>query len=136
MSLACFGILIINDSMYTAHPVITTTFSTIDVVVRNVLTLSCTSEGSQPDTFTWMKDGVPISRFTSVFSVIHNSTLTIFRSEYTIRRAATSDEGTYTCTVINPIGSDNHSIDVIITGKLSYRGMAHIHRCQFAKCRC
>ena len=116
----CYGgiFIIINDSICTARPVITTTLSNIDAVVRNTLTLSCTSEGSPPDTFTWMKDGVPITQSANVFTVAYNSNLTVFRSEYTIRRTATSDEGTYMCTVINPIGNDNHSIDVTITGRI------------------
>jgi len=115
--MACF--ITINESLSTARPVITSTLSNIDAVIRGTLTLSCTSEGSPPDTFTWMKDGAPLTQSANIFTIAHTNNQTIFHSEYTIRRTTTSDEGTYTCTVINPIGNDNHSIDVTITGMLS-----------------
>ena len=36
----------------------------------------------------------------------------MFYTEYSISEAATSDSGTYTCSVTNPIGSDSHSVTV------------------------
>ena len=96
-----------------AVPMITTAISsTVDVVIGAPLTLSCTSEGSPPDTFTWMKDGVPITQSISITTVTHTRTSAMFRSDYTISRVTTSDSGTYTCTVTNPIGSDSYSITV------------------------
>ena len=96
-----------------AAPVITTAIlSTVNVVIGAPLTLSCTSEGSPPDTFTWMKDGVPITQSNSFSMVTHTNTIAVFRSEYTISGVSTSDSGIYTCTVTNPIGSDSYSITV------------------------
>ena len=44
------------SSLYTAPPVIDTpSSSTVTVDVGDLLTLSCTSRGSPPDTFTWRK---------------------------------------------------------------------------------
>jgi len=80
------------------------------------ITLSCTSRGSPPDTFTWMKDGVPITQSTSITTVTYNSTNAVFRSEYMIDNVTTSDSGTYTCTVTNPIGNDSEIITVTIYG--------------------
>jgi len=101
-----------------ATPVITTaTSSTVNVVIGISLTLSCTSEGSPPDIFTWIKDGVPITQSSSISitAVNHNNNKAVFRSDYTISRVTTSDSGIYTCNVTNPIGSDSHSITVIAT---------------------
>jgi len=85
-------------------------------VVGSPITLSCTSRGSPPDTFTWMKDGIPITQSTSITTVTYNSTSALFRSEYMIDNVATSDSGTYTCTVTNPIGSDSETIAVTVVG--------------------
>ena len=85
-------------------------------VIDYRLTLTCYSRGSQPDTFTWVKDGVPIAQSTSITTVILTSTRAEFRSYYTISRLNTSDIGSYTCTVTNNIGSDNHTINVTVIG--------------------
>jgi len=102
-----------------AAPRITITTSPIvNIVIGAPLGLYCTSEGSPPDTFTWMKDGFPVTQSPSITAVNHNSTSAVFRTTYTINSATTSDSGIYTCTVTNPIGSDTYSINVIaVTGK-------------------
>jgi len=82
------------------------------VIVGNSLTLSCTSQGSPPDTFTLMKDGIPVTPIHSVTAVIHTETMAIFRLEHTIYSVTTNDNGTYTCTVTNPIGTDSETITV------------------------
>jgi len=86
--------------------------STVIVFVGSPLTLSCTSQGSPPDTFTWMKDGTPAPLTPTLTTVTHNSTTAEFCSNYTINSVTTSDSGTYTCTVTNPIGSDSETITV------------------------
>ena len=91
--------------------------STVTVAVGSPLTLSCTSQGSPPDTFTWRKDSGPIVQFTSITSVTYTNTSAVFRSYYSINSVVTSDRGTYTCTVTNPIGSDSETITVIVTGE-------------------
>jgi len=93
--------------------------STVTVVIGDSLTLSCTSRGSPPDTFTWMKDGTS-APLTPTLTLIHHDNFTsIFRSNYIIgNNVATSDSGTYTCTVTNPIGSDSKTINVVVdTGR-------------------
>jgi len=92
--------------------------SALTVVVGSPLTLSCVSRGSPPDTFTWRKDSGPIVQSTSIVTVIHNGTSAVFRAEYTINNVTTSDNGTYTCTVTNPIGSDSETITVNVVGKI------------------
>jgi len=69
------------------------------------------SEGSPPDTFTWMKDGV-ILNSTIFTTVTHTSTAAVFHTEYNISRVTANDSGTYTCTVTNPIGSDLRNFHV------------------------
>jgi len=86
--------------------------SNVTVVVGSPLTLSCTSRGSPPDTFTWRKDSGPIVQSTSITTVNHTNTNAVFRADYSINSVTTSDSGTYTCTVINPIGSDSETITV------------------------
>ena len=85
----------------------------MDIVIGSPLTLTCTSSGSPPDTFTWKKDGVPLTRSTSITTVNYTNTIAIFSTNYTISNFSTSDIGAYTCTVSNPIGSDSR----IIIGK-------------------
>ena len=87
--------------------------STVTVVVGFPLTLSCTSQGSPPDTFTWMKDGVSITQSTSVTTVTHTNISAVYHSDYIINSVSSSDNGTYTCTVTNPIGSDSETITVM-----------------------
>ena len=48
----------------------------------------------------------------------HTSTSAVFRADYSIDSVTTHDNGTYTCTVANPIGSDSASITVIVISKL------------------
>ena len=94
-----------------ASPLITTySLSTMDVAIGSPLTLTCTSSGSPPDTFIWMKDGVPITHSTSITAVNYTNTSAVFSTNYTISNFSTSDIGTYTCTVTNPIGSDSRTI--------------------------
>ena len=86
--------------------------SNVTVVVGPPLTLSCTSRGSPPDTFTWRKDSGPIVQSTSITTVNHTNTNAVFRADYSINSVTTNDNGTYTCTVTNPIGSDSETITV------------------------
>ena len=92
--------------------------STVAVTIGSSLTLSCTSRGSPPDTFTWRKDNDPtVLQSTSITAVNYTSTSAVFRADYFINSVITSDNGTYTCTVTNPIGSDSTIITVVV-GKL------------------
>ena len=88
--------------------------STVEVALEFNITLTCTSSGSPPDTFTWMKDGVPVTQSTDITAVDYTSTSAVFSSSYTISNVSISDSGTYTCTVTNPIGSDNDTFTVNI----------------------
>jgi len=86
--------------------------SPVKVAIGMSVTLSCTSQGSPPDTFTWRKDSGPIVQSTSITTVTHTDTSAVFRANYTINSVTTNDSGTYTCTVTNPIGSDSETITV------------------------
>ena len=91
--------------------------SIVTVADGSSLTLSCTSRGSLPDTFTWRKDGGSILQSTSITAVTYDATSAVFRADYSIDNVTASDIGTYTCTVTNPIGSDSATITVHVTGK-------------------
>ena len=104
-------------SLYIAAPVIDTPSSSIIIInLGDPLKLSCTSRGSPPDTFIWRKDNGPVLQSTTT-PVSYTNTTAVFRADYSIDSVTTSDSGTYTCTVTNPIGSDNANIRVIV-GKL------------------
>ena len=93
--------------------------STVTVTIGSSLTLSCTSQGSPPDTFTWRKDNdLTVLQSTSITAVDYTSTSAVFRADYSIDSVTTSDSGTYTCTVTNPIGSNSTTIMVVINSKL------------------
>ena len=81
-----------------------------DVAIGSPLTLTCTSSGSPPDTFTWMKDDVLIMHSTNITTVNYTNDIAVFTATYIISNFSTNDIGTYTCTVSNPIGSDNKTI--------------------------
>ena len=86
--------------------------------------LSCTSQGSPPDTFTWRKDNDPtVLQSTSITAVDHTSTTAEFRADYSVTVVS---NGTYTCTVANPIGSDNANITIIAIG-MYYCIKIHTH---------
>ena len=55
---------------------------------------------------------------TNITAVDYTSTSAVFRADYSIDSVTTSDSGTYTCTVTNPIGSDSATITVVVIGKL------------------
>ena len=107
-------------SLYTAAPVIDTpSSSTVTVNLGDPLTLSCTSQGSPPDTFTWRKDNDPtVLKSTNITAVDYTSTSAVFRADYSIDSVTRSDSGTYTCNVTNPIGNDIATITVKVTGEL------------------
>ena len=108
------------SSLYTAAPMIDTpSSSTVTTAVGSSLTLSCTSRGSPPDIFTWRKDNDPtVLQSTSITAVDYTSTSAVFHANYSIDSVTTSDSGTYTCTVTNPIGSDSATITVVDISKL------------------
>ena len=108
------------SSLYTADLVIDTpSLSTVTVNVGSSLTLSCISRGSPPDTFTWRKDNnSTILQSTNITTVNHTKSSAVFRADYSIDNVTTSDGGTYTCNVTNPIGNDNATIIVNVTSKL------------------
>ena len=107
-------------SPYTAAPVLDTpSSSNVTVHIGFSFTLSCTSRGSAPDTFTWKKNNDPtILQSTSITAMDYTNTSAVFRADYTVDNVTTSDAGTYICNVTNPIGSDTATITVVIIGKL------------------
>ena len=88
--------------------------STNDIVIESNITLTCISSGSPPDTFTWMRDGVSVTQSISVTTVTYTNANAEFRTDYIISNISISDNGTYTCTVTNPIGSDSYTFTVDI----------------------
>ena len=48
----------------------------------------------------------------------YNDNSAVFRTDYSIESVTTSDSGTYTCNVTNPMGSDNATITVVVISKL------------------
>ena len=106
------------SSLYTAAPVIDLMPpNTMTLNVGDPLILSCTSRGSPPDTFTWRKDNGPVLQST-ITPVTYNDGSAVFRADYSIDSVTTSDSGTYTCTVTNPIESNSATITVVVIGKL------------------
>ena len=104
--------------------------SDVLAVAGDSLTLSCTSRGSPPDTFSWLKDGLIAPISPSLTSIIHNTTTAIFISSYTIHNTTTSDSGVYTCTVTNPIGSDGETVNVtVVTGEciIAFSTIRNVH---------
>ena len=105
------------SSLHTAAPVINTpSSSTETVAIGSSLTLSCTSGGSPPDTFTWRKDNDTTVLQSTFTAVDRNNAM--FCTEYSIDSVTTSHSGMYTCTITNPIGSDNTTITVVVEGTL------------------
>ena len=104
--------------------------NTMTVNFGDPLTLPCTSRGSPPDTFTWRKDNGPVLQSTSITTLNHTNAMAVFRVDYSIDSVTTSDSGTYTCNVTNPIGSDSATITVNVTSKLCQVLATNIKNCQ------
>ena len=106
--------------LYTAAPVLDIpSSSNVTVHIGYSFTLSCTSKGSPPDTFTWKKNNDPtILQSTSITAMDYTNTNAVFRANYSVDNVTTGDAGTYTCNVTNPIGSDTANITVVIISKL------------------
>ena len=99
--------------------------SSISVVDGYNITLSCTSSGSPPDTFAWMKDGILVTQSSDITTVMHTSSSAVFSINYTISNFNISDKGTYTCVVTNPIGSNSTTITVNLRKLLYVVTMLH-----------
>ena len=101
-----------RNHLYTAAPVIDTPSSAIvTAAIGSSLTLSCTSQNSPPDTFTWRKGNDPtVLQSTTITAEDYTSTSAVFRADYSIDSVANE---TYTCIVANPIGSDSATITVV-----------------------
>ena len=114
-----FHIKLTSVYLHVAAPVIDTpSSSTVTVIIGSPLTLSCTSTSSPPDTFTWRKDNdTAILQSTNITAVDYTNSSAVFRADYSIDNVTTSDSGTYTCTVTNPIGSDTATITVFVLSK-------------------
>ena len=100
--------------MITDYSLSSSSSSAMDIDIGSNITLSCTSSGSPPDTFTWMKDGVPVTQSTSITAMTYDDSSAVFSSNYTISNFSLTDIGKYTCTVTNPIGSDDYTFFVNI----------------------
>ena len=116
---------------HTAAPVITaatssSSLATVDIVLGSSITLTCTSSGSPPDTFTWMKDGVSVTQSTDITTMVYTNTMAVFNSSYIINNVSASDNGTYTCTVTNLIGSDNSTFTIYIR-----KSLLCMHACMY-----
>ena len=106
------------SSLYTAPPVIDhISPNTMTINTGESLTISCISRGSPPDTFAWRKDNGPVLQSTTT-AVTYNDNSAVFHANYSINSVTTSDSGTYTCTVTNPIGMHNATITVTVNSKL------------------
>jgi len=127
------------SSLYTAAPMIDPPLlSTVTANIGVPFTLSCTSRGSPPDTFTWRKDSGPLVQSTSITTVTHDSTSAVFQADY-IDTVNTIGASTYTCTVTNPIGSNSITITVIASKYhcVLYHQMhaLNVHfACSYSKC--
>ena len=91
--------------------------SPILVAIDATLTLSCTSQGSTLDAFTWRKDNdTTVLNSNSITAVEYNR----FRADYSIDNVTTSDNGTYTCIATYNLESDSATITVYVISKFFY----------------
>ena len=89
--------------------------------VGATITLSCISRGSPPDTYMWQREDDPMMlQSTSIGALEHTNTSAVFQATYTIDSVDFDNNGTYTCIVVNPIGSDNATITVIAISTYVY----------------
>ena len=78
---------------------------------------SCAAKsGSQPIIFYWFKDGQTI---TSQSKGIQITSLGNMASFLSIENVKAIDSANYTCNAKNDFGQDNHSVRLIVRGKLN-----------------
>ena len=111
-------LLLSHLNFYIAAPVINMPSSPVITDLDSSLTLSCISQNSPPDTFTWRKDGGPVMESTSIIKETHDANRADFRADFSIDSVTADDGGTYTCNVTNPLGSNSATISVIVNSKL------------------
>ena len=74
-----------------------------------------------------MKDGdSTVLQSTDMITVTHTSTSAVFSINHTISNFNITDNGMYTCTVTNPIGSANFSLTVNLRKLLCIMTMLHV----------
>ena len=65
----------------------------------------------------WQREDDPILlQSTSITAQEHTNTSAVFQANYTIDSVDFSNNGTYTCAVVNPIGNDSATITVMAIG--------------------
>ena len=62
-----------------------------------------------------MKDGTPAPLTPNLTTITHDSTTAEYCSECIINNVTTTDGGTYTCSIANPIGSDSLNILLLLS---------------------
>ena len=81
-------------------------------------TFTCSAlSGSQPLFFQWFKDGQII---TSQSKHVQITSLGNMASYLSIENVKAIDSANYTCNAKNDFGEDNHSVRLIVRGKLNY----------------
>ena len=73
--------------------------------------------GSQPIIFYWFKDGQTITSQSKDIQIIE---LGKMQSNLIIENVKAIDSANYTCNAKNDFGEDNHSVRLIVRGKLNY----------------
>ena len=89
--------------LYTADAPVASAMQPDPVSLGAMIELVCVAaEGTPPFTYTWSRDSDGTVMFTSTTSGVYSFT------------AASDSAGSYTCTITNPLGSDNTSVNVFV----------------------
>ena len=105
-------------SSYLEPPKLSKVFDRETVSEGTFFSVACTvKSGSQPLFFQWFKDGQAIA---SQSKDIQITPLGKMQSILSIENVKAIDSANYTCNAKNDFGEDNHSVRLIVRGKLNY----------------
>ena len=79
----------------------------------HTIRLKCRATGATPLKYTWLKDGVKMSR--RQLDPYLNASIWYLR----LRELVPNDSGKYTCIVSNPFGSINHTYTLQVVGEFT-----------------
>ena len=93
----------------------------------------CEVHGQPPPVVTWRKDGIALTKSTSVF-ITETTNYSVISSNMTLTNATLEDIGTYECNAENDLGESSENFSIFVYGTCymsTWLGKREYHRCYY-----